>query len=190
MALNVPKFVVIHTTDYSYRLLSDQFLACNGWHKDRDFPLSSLNYYIGYHRLITGDKNYQARFDTEIGAHCNQQENGLSVNFQSLGIAVGFDGDIEQMTGIQYDLLQKQVWEWQDQYLIPNENVRFHRYWARDKTCPGSLITQQWLKDLLVRPLPAQTIKPESLTCLAKIEELETKVGWFERLTGWKITKK
>ena len=184
------KYILIHCTDYPRSQMPDQFLACNSWHKDRDFPLSSLNYYIGYHRLITGEKNYQARLDNEVGAHCNQQVNNLSMNVQSLAVCVGFDGDIELLTTMEYALLQKQVWEWQDQYKIPNENVKFHREFATNKTCPGSLITSAWLKSLLERPIIIQNIplKPILNTCIAQeaeIKDLKAKISWFQEVFDW-----
>lgn len=181
MSKNNPTSILVHCTDYSYRLLRDQRIACEGWHKDRDFPVSSLGSFVGYHALITGGKNYQCRLDTDEGAHCNQIENGVSMNFQSLGVCVGFDGDIEFPLPEDYALLQKQVWSWQDKYMIPPGKVKFHRTYATNKTCPGSLITDQWLKDLLVRPLPAPVI-PKVETCItekAQIDMLQKKVAWY-----------
>ena len=180
--INIPRKIIIHCTDYSYRLMDDQFKACEGWHKDRDFPLSSLGYHIGYHRLITGDKNYQARVDGEEGAHCNQIENGISMNFQSLGVCVGFDGDVEFPTPLQYQLLQEQVWKWQNQYSISNENVVFHRYYSKEKTCPGSLLDEIWLKNLLFRSLPPTLgIKPDS--CLNESQKVDKgKWSWLKEL--------
>lgn len=191
---NNPKYIICHCTDYPRSKMPDQFLACNNWHKDREFPLSSLGYYIGYHRLITGEKNYQARLDNDEGAHCNQQVNGLSLNFQSLGVCVGFDGDIEPLTSMEYALLQKQVWDWQDLYKIPNENVKFHRFYATEKTCPGSLITDAWLKTLLTRPVVVTNIslKPIENMCISQemeIKELKAKITWFQEIFNW-ITEK
>lgn len=173
--MNNPKYIIIHCTAYSYRTLFDQFVACNGWHKDRQFPLSSLGLYIGYQRLITGDKNYQCRLDTDEGAHCNQQIGGISMNFQSLGVCLGFDGDIEFPTANQYILLQKQVWDWQDKYNIPNTNIFFHRHFATNKTCPGNLITDQWMKDLLIRPLPLPIIPSPDRCTEAEVK----KEAWY-----------
>lgn len=156
---NDPKFIVIHCTDVSWRTLRDQFKSVNEYHRvDREFPVSSLGYYVGYQRLITGGRNYQARLDTDEGAHTNQVINGVSMNRQSLGICVGFDGDIELPHPGDYELLREQVRAWQGQYGIPNDRVYFHRRFATGKTCPGSLCTDAWLKALLA---PAAVIKPE-----------------------------
>lgn len=155
---NEPKFIVIHCTDVSWRTLRDQFKSVNQYHRvDREFPVSSLGYYVGYHRLITGGKNYQARLDSDIGAHTNQVVNGKSMNVQSLGICIAFDGDVELPHPDDYTLLKTQVLTWQAQYDIPNERIYFHRHFATAKTCPGTLCTDAWLKALLA---PTVATKP------------------------------
>jgi len=181
MAVNLPLWIVIHCTDYPKSKLADQFLACDGWHKDRDFPLSSLGYYVGYHKVVTGGKLYTARQDGEVGAHCNQQSNGRSMNYQSLGICVGFDGDIEQVDPIEYSILQKQVWAWQDQYGIANDHVVFHRYFATDKTCPGSLLNDAWIALLLKRPT---IVTPAEKNGCITPEEKVTLISLFKKLLG------
>lgn len=191
MEKNLPKWILVHCTDHPRSLIADQFESCDLWHKTRTFPLSSLGYYIGYHRLITGEKNYQARLDTDVGAHCNQQVDGVSLNFQSLSVCVGFDGDIEQMTAMEYALLQKQVWEWQDKYHIPNEKVKFHRDFATNKTCPGSLISKAWLTELLKRPVVVSVaMKPADKLCLAEektVSEQEAELSGLRKWWEWFI---
>lgn len=184
---NNPKYILIHCTDYPRNMMANQFVACNNWHKDRSFPISSKGLYIGYHVLITGDSSYICRDDLEEGAHCNQNVNGLSMNFQSLSVCVGFDGDIEYLTAMEQALLQKQIWAWQDMYKIPNKNVKFHRFYTPAKSCPGSLITENWLEDLLDRP--AQTsipnLKPVEKMCITEekiIAEQKAKLTWYEEI--------
>ena len=179
---NNPTWILIHCSDYPLSKMFDQFLSINQWHKERGFPLSRAGWYVGYQKVVTGDKLYTAREDDEVGAHCNQHQDGLSMNFQSLGICVGFDGDVELPSSMQYALLQKQVWDWQDKYKIPNDHVQFHRHWAVDKTCPGSLITSKWLTELLKRPQVVEVPpKPISTSCIAqeKIIEDQKKEIWF-----------
>lgn len=193
MEKNNPKFILIHTTDYPRSKLSNQFSACNQWHKDRGFPISSLDLYIGYHRLITGDFNYQCRLDDDIGAHCNQKVDGVSLNFQSLSVCVGFDGDVEPLTSMEYALLQKQVWEWQDKYKIPNENVKFHRFFATNKTCPGSLIKDSWLKDFLKRPVvvdvPPKSIENMCISQEKEIVALKKEVKEYKSWFDWFVKR-
>lgn len=187
MLKNEPKWILIHTSDYPRSKLYNQLTTCDGWHKDRDFPKSSVGYYIGYHVLITGEKIYQTRLDTDEGAHCNQKVDGVSLNFQSLGVCIGFDGDIEPLTSMEYALLQKQVWEWQDKYKIPNENVKFHRFFATDKTCPGFLIKDSWLTQLLTRPVPVVNIppKPTERMCVAQEKEIVALKKEVEGYKSW-----
>lgn len=192
--MNNPKYIILHCSDVSYTVVPDQLKSINQYHRDeRGFPKSSLNFFVGYHYLITGEREYQCRADADDGAHCNQHENGLSLNFQSIGICVGFDGDIEYPTATQYALLQKRVWALQDKYSIPNENVRFHRQYATSKTCPGSLITDKWLVTLLKRPVVTNIPeKPMEVRCVAEeaqIKSLKEQLSWFDKayseLVAW-----
>ena len=158
--MNKPSSIIIHCSDLPESIF-DQFGGINRYHRDeRLFPISSLGIHVGYHRLVTGDKVYLCRQDNEEGAHCNQTLNGVSMNFQSLGICWGGDGDIELPSKTHYQLLQKTIWGWQDKYNIPNTSVYFHRSFAHDKTCPGSQLTNEWLAALLTRPVKQE--KPDS----------------------------
>lgn len=152
MAVNNPQYIIIHCTDVSYRTLWNQLNSVNKYHRSQEFPASSLGYHVGYHVLITGGQSFKCRDDGDEGAHCNQQVGGLSMNYQSLGVCVGFDGDIETMPEDWRLMLQRQVWSWQDKFGITDKNVRFHREFSLGKTCPGGLLGENWKKDLLKRP--------------------------------------
>lgn len=152
---NDPKTIIIHATDVSYATLYNQLSSVNKYHKNvRQFNRSTLGYYVGYHKLITGGKLYKTRDDFEHGNHCNTKVDGQSMNFKSLGIAVGFDGDIEHMTQNDYLLLQEEVKAWQKLHSIPNSKVEFHRAYNKGKTCPGRLLDSAWLKKLLTEAKP------------------------------------
>ena len=141
---NKPKYILVHCTDVSQKVF-DQFKSVNDYHASQDFPLSSLGYFVGYHALITGGKLRMTKEDWEEGAHCNNTVGGLSMNFQSLAVCLGFDGDIEMPEQYMIPLMVGQIQEWQKKFGIPEENVMFHRDFRKDKTCPGSLITREWL---------------------------------------------
>lgn len=158
--LNKPKYIIIHCTDVSDKVAWDQFYSVNLYHKGLDFIKSSLGYYVGYHRLITGGKNYKCKEDTEEGCHTNQSEDGVTINLISLGVCVGFDGDVEYPHPVHYDLLKKQIKDWQKEYQIPNINVKFHRYFNLFKTCPGGLLKSNWLDTLLTEEDETEIIKP------------------------------
>lgn len=172
---NNPRYIIIHCSDETEKSCYDQFDKINIYHRDeRGFPISTLGYYIGYHRLITGGKNYKCKEDTDVGAHCNQLIDGLSINFQSLGICWGGDGDVEMPSETHYKLLREQVLAWMRQYSIKPENVRFHREYAITKTCPGSLLNKAWL-DLLIKDDTIPQLKVESCVVERAIIEEQKK---------------
>lgn len=195
------KYIVIHDSAVSEKKIFDQFESINAYHRDiRGFPVSSLGIYVGYHALVTGGKNYLCRVDDEIGSHCNQEFDGvniypvntgkaLSMNIQSLGVCVGMDGDHEVPTSEHYQLLQKQVWDWQDKYQISNDKVFFHRKFNTGKTCPGNMIDQIWLDKLLERsPIPTAPctdVKVELETEKQKVSNLQSLINsliaWFNK---------
>lgn len=166
MNKNNPKYIVIHCTDVSHTLIKDQYNSVNKYHKSIDFPQSRSGSFVGYHSLITGGKEYICKEDDEEGAHCNNVVNGVSVNLQSLGVCIGFDGDIEYPTGEDFRLFKLRVLRWQEKYNIPDIDVRFHRDFNTSKTCAGSLLGQDWIKALLKKetvPMPPSvtpSIKP------------------------------
>lgn len=148
---NHPKYILVHCSDVSYVTSTDQLKQVNEYHRDvRGFPVSSIKYHVGYHRFITGGKNNQCRLDTDEGAHCNTIVDGVTMNLQSLGICIGFDGDIEMPSVSDVNMLRDQILSWQKQYNIPIEHVMFHRdFDTKGKTCPGTKITRAWLIKLL-----------------------------------------
>lgn len=180
--INTPKAIVIHCTDTPYSKAKDQFNAVNAYHRDeRSFPKSVLGWNVGYQRLITGGKNYKAREDYEEGMHTSQIVDGVSMNLQSLGVCVGFDGDVEYMPAEEYRLLKEQVSIWQKQYGIPNEKVYFHRKFNTAKTCPGSLITDAWLELLLAPAVPEDKPISQCQKQDAIIQKQEQLIGLYAR---------
>ena len=170
---NELKTIIIHCSDLSYNRTRHQFYAIDRWHKQINFPVSSLGYFCGYHKVSTGGIEYTARKDWEIGAHCNTPDkNGKSYNFQSLGYCMGFDGDVEYPLQKDLENCRRTVKEWQKAYNIPDENVIFHRDVNRGKTCPGSLIT----KEFLLNP-PEKTDRQ-----LEKQKKLKELIGLLDQL--------
>jgi len=180
--MNKPTYIIIHHSAVEESKLFNQLNSINNYHRDaRAFPVSSLGLHVGYHSLITGGKNYKCKKDTDDGAHCNQKVGGVSINFQSLGVCVGFNGDVETMSDIHYGLLKKQIWEWQEKYKIPNEKVVFHRHFATYKSCPGSLLDDTWLEKLLTKepeaPSPVPSPVPSPAPSPVPPVELKKRLG-------------
>lgn len=177
---NKPRYIIIHCSDVSEKTLYDQLKSIEYYHStpppqghpDAPFPKSSLGYHVGYHHLITGGIDYQCRLYSDQGAHCNQHEDGVSLNFQSVGVCWAGAGDKEFPSPVHYELLRKRIWALQDQFKIPNSYVRFHRFYNKTKTCPGSLLDSYWLDSLLQRtPSPADPGE-----CAVKVEEKDRQI--------------
>lgn len=154
MVMNRPKYLLIHASDVGQDVLFDQLKSINAYHKkghpQAPFPLSSLGYYVGYHYLITGGKTYQTRLDGDVGAHCNNKVDGVSLNFQSIGICWGGDGDIELPNKSSREALRSLIRSLMTKYGISIDNVKFHRdYDQNGKTCPGTLFTRSYLLGIL-----------------------------------------
>lgn len=160
--MNTPKYILFHSTDEP-STLGDQLKSVNEYHKSQDFPISSLGYHVGYHVLITAGKKYICRADTDDGAHCNNVIDGQSMNFQSLAVCWGGDGDIEYPDFMSKALIKVQIKDWMRQHNIPIERVLYHRDFNKRKTCPGQLITRQWILDLLHEEDPSVFAQKEKL---------------------------
>lgn len=81
----IPSEIIIHHTASGW---DTTITNINEWHKARDFTLSSLNYYIGYHYVIDASGNLiQTRRDTEIGCHTIPNDGKIGIclvgNFQN-----------------------------------------------------------------------------------------------------------
>lgn len=169
---NKPKYIVVHSSDVLSSKSSNQLNGINAYHREQRFPISRLGYHVGYHALLTGGKLVRTREDDEAGAHTSQVVNGVSINFQSLGICIAFDGDLEQIPQAYLPLLKKQIEEWMSKYDIPLVNVVPHRMFTKTRTCPGSLISIEAIHRLIGEPKPKpeeQKEKQEQITQLLGI---------------------
>lgn len=120
-----------------------QFMAINDWHKVRDFPKSSLGFYVGYHYVIEKDGTVmKAREDTEIGAHDTGE------NLNSLGICLVGDFTNIRPTIAQEKAFRKLLLELMLKHNISINSIEPHR---RDDTteCPGKMMPENWPLGLL-----------------------------------------
>ena len=120
------KQIVIHHTASSRDKTTLQDV--NNWHKARDFTLSSLGYYVGYHYLILGTGEViQTRRDTEMGCH-------TIPNTGKLGICLTGNFMIETPSDAQLKSLSDLVDKIKTEYNITD--VRGHRELSNTE-CPG-----------------------------------------------------
>ncbi len=115
-----------------------QFMQINDWHKDRDFPLSSMGFYVGYHYVIEKDGTIkQARKETEIGAH----DQGENIN--SIGICLAGNFNLKVPTLEQEISIARLIKEIRGRHNIPITRIEPHRY-DDDTDCPGKLLKDNW----------------------------------------------
>ena len=133
---NLPdKIIVHHSADIDAR---DQADRINNYHKSRGFPLSSLGVYVGYHFLINHDGEVtRTRNDDEEGAHCK------GYNFDSLGICLEGDFNIELPTKLQEQALGMLLAEKVKEYNIKASMIVPHRQFAAT-SCYGTNLPDDW----------------------------------------------
>lgn len=149
--INTPKYLLIHGSDVSQDKIFDQLKSINNYHRDvRGFPQSVTGSFTGYHYLITGGKLYKCKEEYEVGAHNNFQVNDLSMNYQSIGVCIGGDFDIELPFKAHLDLFKSLIDDLMRRHGIPLDKVVFHRdFDNQGKTCPGTLFTKEYLLGII-----------------------------------------
>ena len=132
-----PQRVIWHHSAYRPQVL--QFESVNQWHKERDFPLSSLGYYVGYHYFVEYDGSIrQARKETEIGAH----DTGENIN--SLGICLAGDFSVDLPNEAQITAVCRLLTDIRSRLYIPITRIEPHR-WDDLTECPGTRLLDDWL---------------------------------------------
>ena len=168
MQNNKPIYLIVHHTGGSNAdPLNDSsnftFKQCDLQHKNdpninSQPPVkSSLGFYCAYHYYIEKDGAlYQARADTEGGAHCK------GYNFSSIGICLAGNFDATLPTDAQKKTLQKLLLQKSQQFGISIQNVLPHRRFA-SKTCFGRKLPDDWAQDLMRQPLDKDPVAAKKL---------------------------
>lgn len=117
---------------------------------------------VGYHYLIRKDGTIETgRPKDHVGAHCRDRK----MNYKSVGICLSGDHDTEDPTYKQLISLSSLVNTLRRHYDIPIENVIGHRETGANKTCPGTQIHMQRLRDF---------IEDQDIEGIDRVEQLET----------------
>ena len=132
---NPDKIIVHHTADTFEGL---QFDKVNIWHKQRDFPVSSFGYFIGYHYFIERNGTVkQGRKDSDVGAHTKGQ------NFTSIGIGLAGNFNKESPTIAQKVKLGSLCKEIMVRFNIPITQIFPHRKYSAT-SCYGAKLEEKW----------------------------------------------
>ena len=136
------KYIIIHHTAVSRMLNPDQWKQTDAYHKQKFNMLSSLGYWGGYnYEISAGGSIKQFRADGEETAA------QVGHNKDSISICMDLNGDIEMPTEAQIQALKSLVRQKMKAYMILPSNVVSHRRFS-PKSCPGKLISDQWITDL------------------------------------------
>lgn len=163
--MNTPRLLIVHHSGGSdANPLQDSsnytVAQCNEDHRLREFPVSSLGYYVGYQYVIT--KNglvTQCRVDTEEGAHT------IGHNFDSIGIMLCGNFDATLPTDSQIAALKQLLQAKMTQWDIPATSIFPHRKFAI-KTCYGRKLADDWAQKLVS---PTATPKETIPSLIAKM---------------------
>lgn len=140
----IPSQIIIHHSASGNSTTLEQI---NEWHKARDFTLSKLGFYIGYHYVIfpNGDKK-QVRLDNEIGCHSIPNDG-------KIGICLVGNFQISDPTKPQIDQLNLLLNSLKKTYNVGN--VLGHRDCNKTE-CPGDNLYKfvlldkiNWLQQLI-----------------------------------------
>ena len=125
-----PIRIIVHTTADLYP--GDQLKRVDDWHRQIDFPKSSLGYWVGYTYFLERDgRIIQTRTDTEQQAHVKGYNN------DSIGLGVAGNHDYERPTIAQMISIKNLILRKMTEYTIHPNNVFGHRMFTNSKTCPG-----------------------------------------------------
>lgn len=132
-----PKYVVVH---HGGGLLD--FAGVNRYHKSKWGFLSSLGFYIGYHKFIEfNGQLYIARRDNEEGAHTVDPARPGYWNKNSVSIGVQGNTNNEKPREWQLITLKEEL----DEYVARGFKVKYHGQIV-PTACPGRYL-KEWLRD-------------------------------------------
>lgn len=148
--MNQPKYLIIHHTAVSYQTNHQQVWAVNRYHKEKDFPVSSLGWFVGYHLFIEASgATIRCRQDSDIGAHT------VGYNDKSVAICLAGDFNKELPTNEQVVSLKKLL----SQY--PKLIIGPHRQFQKERTCYGLLLADDWATKLISPQIVTDAVDKE-----------------------------
>lgn len=140
---NFPNKIIVHHDGVSRA--GPSFAIVNDFHKGRDFPLSSLGFYVGYTYWVERDGTaIRARSDDEEQAHTVGQ------NFSSIGIGLAGNFDAEDPTDQQVAALGVLLSGYCTKYRLQATDIYPHRHFAQ-KTCYGMRLDDHWASVVFLR---------------------------------------
>lgn len=156
MTENNPTKIIWHHSAVNSKL--DQFEGINNYHKSKNFPISSLGFYAGYHYIIEySGQVIKCKEENEIGAHARGQ------NHKSIGICLCGNFSLFMPSDEQKEAAKELINEIIDRRKIPISAIEPHRQHSATE-CPGKLLSDDW-----IRPTTIQNTTDTIISLLQKI---------------------
>lgn len=139
--MNKIQFLVIHHSASGTKTTLKQIDA---WHKAREFPKSSLGFYVGYHYVIGDGWIKQTRAWKDIGAHAREK----GMNFKSIGICLTGNFLYDKPSEYQKKELVKLLVGLMAEFKLGENKILRHGD-VSNTACPGKITVkdiQSWVR--------------------------------------------
>lgn len=173
------KYIALHETAVS-RSVPNQFWAVNRYHKEKFGVISKSGLYVGYHTFIdtngsvTKVREFGEESSAVIGHNCDVPE-----RCDTISVCLAFNGDTELPNDAQLKSLKNHIAEIKGQY--PEVEVVFHRTLQHNRTCPGALITPEYLKTVILKS-DRPNKSDEDIEKQKKIREIVSEISIVQAL--------
>lgn len=159
---NKPEYIIIHCSDSDI----DNFDIIQRYH----ITDPSRRYEnVGYQKVIERSGLLkQGRPETYHGGHTSEEK----MNFRSVAICLCGRFENKLPNAEQTKTLKEEVKRLMSVYKIPVERIKYHRDFKPSKTCPGSFIKDDWVKNL-VSETPSTNWELKCKTLEAKIQAIK-----------------
>lgn len=154
---NNPKRIIWHHSAINSD--AHQATQINDGHRARNFPISALGFYGGYHLLIERDGTvFRFRNDNEQGAHA------YGSNENSLGICLAGNFESQYPTEAQKTAFKIALRDAMKTWGIHPDQIFPHRS-VTATACPGKNLYNTWAREILNDPEP-ETIQDKLVRIL------------------------
>src|SRR3990167_2414527 len=135
-------YLALHETAVS-RSVTNQLRAVNQYHKDKFTMQAKSGWWIGYNDFI--DTSGSITHIRDIGEETAAVQGH---NSDTISVCVAFNGNREYPSDEQLKTLRNYISKIRGQY--PDIQVVFHRDLQKNRTCPGALITTEYLENVIL----------------------------------------
>jgi len=170
------RYLALHESAVS-RFGPNQLRAVNEYHKQKFAMQAKSGWWIGYNDFIDTDASI-----THIRDFGEETAAVLGHNTDTISVCVAFNGDKELPSDAQLKTLRNYISKIKGTY--PDIEIVFHRDLQPNRTCPGALITQNYLKTVILNQWSPEWKDGDDLEKQRKIKELISQISLLQILVG------